>query len=62
MSDVQQAMALLISAFDRYSSKEGDAHTLNKAELKELLENEFGELLGVSDFWPLPLSQSCTFK
>ncbi|XP_040910184.1 ictacalcin-like [Toxotes jaculatrix] len=46
MSDVQQAMALLITAFDKYSGKEGDRHTLSKAELKELLENEFGELLG----------------
>lgn len=49
MSNVQQAMALLITAFDKYSGKEGDRHTLSKGELKELLANEFGELLGVSD-------------
>ncbi|XP_039977874.1 ictacalcin-like [Xiphias gladius] len=46
MPEVQQAMGLLINAFDKYSSKEGDKFSLNKAELKELLENEFGELLG----------------
>ncbi|KAK2830513.1 hypothetical protein Q5P01_018444 [Channa striata] len=45
MSEIQQAMALLISSFDRYSSKEGDRNTLSKAELKDLLENEFGSLL-----------------
>ncbi|XP_024921079.1 ictacalcin-like [Cynoglossus semilaevis] len=46
MSDIQQAMALLINAFDKYSGKEGDKFSLNKAELKELLENELGTLLG----------------
>ncbi|KAM6899926.1 ictacalcin-like [Xenentodon cancila] len=45
MSDVQKAMALLISSFNKYSSKEGDKHTLSKEELKELLHNEFGEML-----------------
>nr|XP_020441674.1 ictacalcin-like [Monopterus albus]XP_020441675.1 ictacalcin-like [Monopterus albus] len=46
MSDIQQAMTLLITSFDRYSGKEGDRHTLSKTELKELLENEFGDVLG----------------
>uniref|UniRef100_A0A3B3Z9D0 Protein S100 n=1 Tax=Periophthalmus magnuspinnatus TaxID=409849 RepID=A0A3B3Z9D0_9GOBI len=46
MSDVQQAMALLIGAFHKYSGKEGDKYTLSKAELKELLQNEFGDSLG----------------
>ncbi|XP_037549680.1 ictacalcin-like [Nematolebias whitei] len=45
MSDIQNAMALLITAFTRYASKEGDKDTLNKEELKELLQNEFGDLL-----------------
>lgn len=62
MPEVQQAMGLLINAFDKYSSKEGDKFTLNKAELKELLENEFGELLGVSDIWPLSISVLHTQK
>ncbi|KAJ8273501.1 hypothetical protein GJAV_G00102290 [Gymnothorax javanicus] len=46
MSQTQQAMALLISAFNKYSGKEGDPLTLSKGELKELLTNEFGDLLG----------------
>lgn len=49
MSDIQKAMALLITTFTKYASKEGDKHTLNKEELKELLQNEFGDLLCVSD-------------
>lgn len=49
MSEVNTAMALLISSFSKYAGKEGDPHTLNKKELKELLQSELGELLGVSD-------------
>ncbi|XP_013868623.1 ictacalcin [Austrofundulus limnaeus] len=45
MSDIQKAMALLITAFTKYASKEGDQDTLNKEELKELLQTEFGDLL-----------------
>ncbi|XP_047238996.1 ictacalcin-like isoform X2 [Girardinichthys multiradiatus] len=45
MSDIQKAMALLITTFTKYASKEGDKDTLNKDELKELLQNEFGDLL-----------------
>ncbi|XP_042291724.1 ictacalcin-like [Thunnus albacares] len=45
MSDVQQAMALLITSFNKYSGKEGDKYTLSKGELKELLQNELSELL-----------------
>ena len=54
MSDIQQAMALLIRSFNKYSSQEGDKNTLNKEELKELLQNEFGEMLCVSDLNYLP--------
>nr|XP_046274532.1 ictacalcin-like [Scatophagus argus]XP_046274533.1 ictacalcin-like [Scatophagus argus] len=46
MSEVNTAMALLINAFSKYAGKEGDQHSLSKAELKELLQNELGELLG----------------
>lgn len=49
MSDVQNAMALLIGSFNKYAGREGDSNTLSKAELKELLHNEFGDLLGVGD-------------
>uniref|UniRef100_A0AAY5KGC7 Protein S100 n=1 Tax=Esox lucius TaxID=8010 RepID=A0AAY5KGC7_ESOLU len=46
MSQVQQAMGLLIAAFHKYSGKEGDKLTLSKGELKDLLNAELGELLG----------------
>lgn len=49
MSEINKAIALLITTFSKYAGKEGDKHTLSKAELKELLQNELGELLGVSD-------------
>lgn len=52
MSDIQKAMALLISTFDKYSGKEGDKNTLSKEELKDLLQNEFGEMLCVSGLYP----------
>ncbi|XP_031151901.1 ictacalcin-like [Sander lucioperca] len=46
MSNVQKAMALLIDSFGKYAGKEGDNMTLSKAELKELLQNELGDILG----------------
>ncbi|KAM7373346.1 hypothetical protein PAMP_008205 [Pampus punctatissimus] len=46
MSDLQKGMALLITSFNKYSAKEGDIYTLSKGELKELIQNEFAELLG----------------
>lgn len=49
MSDLEMAISHLIMSFSKYAGKEGDKHTLNKAELKELLQNELGGLLGVSD-------------
>lgn len=48
MSDVCTAMSLLIKSFSKYAGREGDPHTLSKAELKELLQNELGELLKVA--------------
>ncbi|XP_026013175.1 ictacalcin-like [Astatotilapia calliptera] len=47
-SSIQQAMALLIGAFHKYSGKEGDKLTLSKGELKELLQNELGDIFGKS--------------
>ncbi|XP_030002384.1 ictacalcin-like [Sphaeramia orbicularis] len=46
MSDTMNAMTLLIEVFNKHSGKEGDKTTLNKAELKELIQAEFGDLLG----------------
>ncbi|KAM9383925.1 ictacalcin-like [Pholidichthys leucotaenia] len=44
-TNVQKAMSLLIETFNKYASKEGDKFSLNKSELKELLQNEFGGML-----------------
>ncbi|XP_065326736.1 ictacalcin-like [Pelmatolapia mariae] len=46
MSQLQQAMAMLIAAFHKYSGKEGDKLTLSKGELKDLLQNELGDVFG----------------
>ncbi|KAG9275887.1 ictacalcin-like [Astyanax mexicanus] len=48
MSQLQQAMAMLISTFHKYSGKEGDKFTLSKGELKELLNAELKEVFGQS--------------
>ncbi|XP_065154572.1 ictacalcin-like [Paramisgurnus dabryanus] len=49
MSQLQQSMAGMIKTFHKYSGKEGDKTTLTKAELKELLNTELGDILGKSD-------------
>ncbi|XP_068431468.1 ictacalcin-like [Clinocottus analis] len=42
MSDIQQAMALLIHAFETYAGTDTDKDTMTKEELKEMLQKEFG--------------------
>lgn len=49
MSDIVTAISLLIKCFNKYACKEGNPCTLNKGELKLLLQNELGELLQVSN-------------
>lgn len=49
MSQIQKAMAMLISTFHKYSGKEGDKTTLTKGELKELLNAELGDVFGKAD-------------
>ncbi|XP_067395415.1 protein S100-A4-like isoform X2 [Emydura macquarii macquarii] len=44
LQTLQQALAVLVCTFQRYSKKEGDRRTLSKGELKELLEKELPSL------------------
>ncbi|XP_067305530.1 ictacalcin-like [Pseudorasbora parva] len=44
MSDIQNGMALLITAFHKYSGKGKDKTALGKRELKDLLTAELGDM------------------
>lgn len=48
-SNLESAMQMLIKTFHKYSGKEGDKYTLSRGELKELLLEELGSYLGVSE-------------
>ncbi|KAM7138480.1 protein S100-A2-like isoform 1-T2 [Macrochelys suwanniensis] len=41
---LQQALAVLVCTFQRYSKQEGDRFTLSRGELKKLLEKELPSL------------------
>lgn len=46
-STLESAMQLMIQTFHKYSGNEGDKYTLSRAELKEMLNAELGNYLGV---------------
>lgn len=46
-SELETAMESLIKVFHRYASKDGKAGTLNRRELRELMENELSNFLKV---------------
>lgn len=48
-SNLESAMQMLIKTFHKYSGKEGDKYTLSRGELRELLTEELGNYLGVSE-------------
>lgn len=48
MSQLETAMAILMSTFDTYAGADGKPDTLSKKEVKALLEKELPGLLTVS--------------
>lgn len=46
-SELETAMESLIKVFHRYASKDGKSGTLNRRELRELMENELSNFLRV---------------
>lgn len=47
MPQLLQSIVTVIDLFYQYSIQDGECDMLNKAELKELLENEFHQILKV---------------
>lgn len=47
MPKLLQSIVTVIDLFYQYAKQDGECDMLNKAELKELLENEFGQILKV---------------
>ncbi|KAJ3585229.1 hypothetical protein NHX12_013950 [Muraenolepis orangiensis] len=45
MSDLEKAMSMMMSVFDKYSGAEGNKGSMNKQELRAMVEKELPRLL-----------------
>lgn len=48
MSDLENALVTIIETFHKYSGNDGDKLKLKKADLKNLINNELSNFIGVS--------------
>lgn len=56
MTDLENSLATIIDVFHKHAEKDGDKHKLKKSELKDLINDELPNLVGVS------YSKTCTMQ